>query len=120
MVTSLKSFKQKIRNWNLIAHVGYVKSICNLWVSSNDYVFSLLSLLLGSLLTYIWAVLLLTFIGFLYVRSKSTLNKEEINICFIYLFIYSLFKVDKFTIKTDIILYTNKYSYILIIKIKTC
>ena len=37
-----------------------------------------------------------------------------------YLFIYSLFKVDKFTIKTDIILYTNKNSYVSIIKIKTC
>ena len=42
---------------------------------------------------------------------------------FIYLFIYfiySLFKVDKFTIKTDTILYTNKNSYVLILKIKTC
>ena len=39
---------------------------------------------------------------------------------FIYLFIYSLFKVDKFTIKTDIIVYTNKNSFVLIIKIKTC
>ena len=38
---------------------------------------------------------------------------------FIY-FIYSLFKVDKFAIKTDIILYTNKNSYVLITKIKTC
>ena len=35
------------------------------------------------------------------------------------LFIYSSFKVDKFTIKTDKILYTNKNSYVLIIKIKT-
>ena len=35
------------------------------------------------------------------------------NLIIIYLFIYfiySLFKVDKFTIKTDIILYTNKNS----------
>ena len=31
-------------------------------------------------------------------------------------FIYSLFTVDKFTIKTDTILYTNKNSYVLIIK----
>ena len=31
---------------------------------------------------------------------------------FIYLFIYSLFKVDRFTIETDIILYTNKNSYV--------
>ena len=36
---------------------------------------------------------------------------------FIY-FIYSLFTVDKFTIKIDIILYTNKNSNFLIIKIK--
>ena len=41
-------------------------------------------------------------------------------IFFICLFIYSLFKDDKFTIKTDIIMDTNKNSYVLIIKIKTC
>ena len=39
---------------------------------------------------------------------------------FIYLVIYSLFKVDKFTIKTNTILYTNKNSDAVIIKIKTC
>ena len=36
---------------------------------------------------------------------------------FFFLFLYSLFKVDKFTIKTDIILYTSKNSYVLIVKI---
>ena len=33
-----------------------------------------------------------------------------------YLFIYSLLTVDKFTIKADTILYTNKNSYVLITK----
>ena len=34
---SLKSFKYKIRKWKPeIAHVGYVKSICNMLVSSNN------------------------------------------------------------------------------------
>ena len=46
--------------------------------------------------------------------------KIFIILLFIYLFVYSLFKVDKFTIKTDIIRYTAKNSYVLIIKIKTC
>ena len=51
---SLKSFKQKIKKWKLIAHVGYVKYICNMLVSSNNHwisSLSLLSMLLGSLLT---------------------------------------------------------------------
>ena len=43
------------------------------------YLVLLLSLLLGRLLTDIYAVLLLKFIGFLEARCKSTLNKEEIN-----------------------------------------
>ena len=41
---------------------------------------------------------------------------ETTRILFIYLFVYSIFTVDKFTIKTNIILYTNKNSNILIIK----
>ena len=42
-------------------------------------------------------------------KLKKTLLKSTSEI---YLFIYSLFKVDKFTIETDIILYTNKNSYV--------
>ena len=63
-------------------------------------------------------------------RNKVTIRKMDIKssedwkifiiLLFIYLFIYSLFKVDKFTIKTDIIRFTTKNSYVLIIKIKTC
>ena len=33
---SLKSLKQKIRSGSLIAHVDYVKSICNMLVLSNN------------------------------------------------------------------------------------
>ena len=39
---SLKSFNQKIRKWkpDCTCHVGYVKSICNMLISSNNQVFS--------------------------------------------------------------------------------
>ena len=56
---------------------------------------------------------------------KSTIIYKEIKTvalfqvwkaCLFDVFIYSLFTVDKFTIKTDTIMYTNKNSYVLIIK----
>ena len=42
-------------------------------------------------------------------KPANSARHEKFSV-FIYLFIYSLFKVDKFTIKTDIIQYTNKNS----------